>query len=221
MSDGSRWPAAELAEALRLIVITDERLVATRPDGRSLRDVVISSVEAGARCVQLRMKHASAYEMAEAGRAMIPEVRSRGGLFFVNDRADVAHAIGADGVHLGPDDVPTAGVRHAFGDELLIGWSTDDAATARSAEAAGADYLGCGAVFGTTSKDVGDEAIGSDRLRAVVKAVSIPVVGIGGITPDRAATVRATGAVGVAAIGAVMTAPDVGVAVRGLLDPSE
>lgn len=207
----------DLRADLRLIVITDAEMVAARGDGRALRDVVVEAVEAGARCVQLRMKGASARELAAAGRALLPEVRSRGALLFVNDRADVAASIGADGVHLGPHDVPVAGIRTAFGDDLRIGYSTDDPDLAREAEAAGADYLGCGAVFGTTSKDVGDEAIGLARLRTVVEAVDIPVVGIGGVTVGRAAAVRRAGAAGVAVIGAVMAAPDVESAVRGLL----
>lgn len=208
---------ARLVDTLDLIVVTDAGMVDARPDGLALRDIVARACDAGARCVQLRMKGATARDQAEAARALLPVARSRGALLFVNDRADVAVAVGADGVHLGPQDVPVAGVRRAFGDELLIGYSTDDVALAREAVAAGADYLGCGAVYGTTSKDVGDEAIGAEGLRRVVEAVDIPVVGIGGITPDRAAEVRATGAAGVAVIGAVMSAPDVAVAVRGLL----
>lgn len=212
MSDGQH-----LSAALGLIVITDPGMVDRRADGRSLADVVAEACRAGARCLQLRMKHASARAQAEAARELLPVVKSHGALLFVNDRADVAAAVGADGVHLGPDDVPVAAVRRAFGNTLLIGYSTDDPGKARAAEHAGADYLGCGAVFGTTSKDVGDEAIGLDRLRAVVEAVRIPVVGIGGITPERADAVRGTGAAGVAVIGAVMAAPDVGNAVMGLL----
>lgn len=206
-----------LAEALRLIVITDDGMVAARGDGRTLRDVVHDALAGGCRAIQLRMKGASAREMADAARALLPSVHARDALLFVNDRADVAAAVGADGVHLGPDDVPVAAIRRAFGSDLLLGYSTDDPAVARSAERDGADYLGCGAVFGTTSKDVGDEAIGIGGLEAVVDAVDIPVVGIGGITPDRAPTVFGTGAAGVAVIGAVMSAEDPGAAARTIL----
>lgn len=207
----------DLREALRLIVVTDAGMVAARGDGRSVQGVVEAAVEAGARAVQLRMKDAPAREMAAAARALLPVVHAAGGLLFVNDRADVAAAVGADGVHLGPRDVPVADIRRVFGDDLLIGFSTDDPTVARAAEAAGADYLGCGAVFGTTSKDVGDEAIGLGRLGEVSAAVEVPVVGIGGVTIERAASVREAGAAGVAVIGAVMASADPAAAVRGLL----
>jgi thiamine-phosphate pyrophosphorylase len=215
---GADRPSGDLLrDALRLIVITDAEMVSARSDGRTVRDVVEAAVEAGARAVQLRMKGSTAREIADAARALLPVIRSVDGLLFVNDRADVAAAVGADGVHLGPEDVPVGGVRRAFGPDLLIGYSTDDPGSARAATLAGADYLGCGAVFGTTSKDLGDEAIGLERLAAVVDASGVPVVGIGGITVERAAAVRAVGAAGVAVIGAVMAAPDPAAAVRGLL----
>lgn len=213
----TRPASPDLSAALALIVITDAAMVAARSDGRSLVEVVTRACAAGAGCVQLRMKGASARAQAEAARDLLPVVHTHGALLFVNDRADVAAAVGADGVHVGPDDLPVAGIRRAFGTQLLIGYSTDDPEKARAAEAAGADYLGCGAVYGTTSKDVGDEAIGLDRLGAVVEAVHLPVVGIGGITPDRAPAVRGTGAAGVAVIGAVMTADTVESAVRALI----
>jgi thiamine-phosphate diphosphorylase len=205
--------STRLAEALRLIVITDELLAGER----GAVETVHRALDAGARCIQLRRKGGAARETADVARALLPAVRAHDALLFVNDRADVAAAVGADGVHLGPEDVPLGAIRRAFGPDLLIGYSTDDPGTARRAVEEGADYLGCGAVFGTTSKDVGDEAIGLAGLRAVVEAVDVPVVGIGGVTPERAASVRATGAAGVAVIGAVMGAVDVGLAVRGLL----
>ncbi len=209
--------AGVLSDALRLIVITDAAMVAARSDRRTVRDVVSETLDAGGRAIQLRTKGASAREMAAAARELLPLVHAHGGLLFVNDRADVASAVGADGVHVGPNDLPVAAIRKAFDPRLLVGCSTDDPVVARQAERDGADYLGCGAVFGTTSKDVGDEAIGPEGLRAVVEAVDIPVVGIGGITPARTREVLDTGAAGVAVIGAVMAAEDPGSAVRRLL----
>jgi thiamine-phosphate diphosphorylase len=117
----------------------------------------------------------------------------------------VALAAGADGVHLGPDDLPVAAAR-AVAPEILIGYSTDDPERARTAQQDGASYIGCGAVFGTRTKDVGDEAIGIERLRAVVQAVDIPVVGIGGITGENAGAVAAAGAAGAAVVSALMRA---------------
>jgi thiamine-phosphate diphosphorylase len=123
---------------------------------------------------------------------------------------------GADGVHLGPDDLPVAEARRIAPD-ILIGYSTDDPAQAVAAERAGANYIGCGAVFGTTSKDAGGERIGVERLSQVARAVSIPVIGIGGITVENVNEVAAGGAAGAAVIGAVMSAPDPGAATRSLL----
>ncbi len=102
-------PSGELARRLRLIVITDVALA--RP--RTVIDVVRTAVRAGAPAVQLRDKAASARELFETGQALLPIVRGAGALFFVNDRVDVALALGADGVHVGPDDLPVSGVRTA------------------------------------------------------------------------------------------------------------
>src|SRR5690606_24948124 len=125
---------------LRLIVITDRDLVAPR----DLFQVVRRCLEAGAPAVQLRDKRATARELFEQARELRSLTESAGALLFVNDRADVALAGGADGVHIGPDDVPLAPLRRAVPESFLIGISTDDPRAAVHAEAAGADYIGCG-----------------------------------------------------------------------------
>jgi thiamine-phosphate pyrophosphorylase len=186
---------------------------------RSLVDVVDAALAAGAPAVQLRDKSASARELHEAGQALLPRVQEAGALFFVNDRVDVALALGADGVHVGPEDLPVASLRAAVPSDLLIGTSTDDPAEARSLVADGADYLGCGTVYATSSKTDAGEVIGLEGLDRVARAVGVPVVGIGGITPDRAEQVASTAAAGIAVISAVMGAPDVASAVRDLLAP--
>lgn len=210
-----RVAGAELAERLRLLVLTDRRLAAPR----DVMTVVEAALRAGCRAVQLRDKGASARELLQFARALRTLARKHGALLFVNDRVDVALAAGADGVHLGPSDLPVGAVRAWVGDRLLVGFSTDDPERARQAVAEGADYLGCGAVFGTRTKDVGDEAIGTGRLDQVARAVPVPVLGIGGITPGNVAEVAATAAAGAAVVGSVMSAPDPEVAVRSLLAP--
>lgn len=199
---------------LRLIVITDRVLAAPR----SIDDVVLAALEAGAPAVQLRDKHATARDLYEQA-VRLRELTARfGALFFVNDRLDVALAAGADGVHLGPNDVPLAAARRAAPPHFLIGVSTDDPAEAARAVAAGADYIGCGAVFGTRSKtDVASERIGPAGVAAVAAAVDAPVVAIGGITTENVHELAGTGAAGVAVIGAIMGAPDPGEATRRLL----
>jgi thiamine-phosphate pyrophosphorylase len=181
--------------------------------------VVAEALQAGAPAVQLRAKEASARDLAAMARSLLPAVRAAGALFFVNDRLDVALAVGADGVHLGPDDIPVKDVRSVVPEDFIVGYSTDDPNEAARAEADGADYLGSGTVYATSSKSDPGEVIGASGLQRVVEAVSIPVVGIGGITPARAEDVAATGASGTAVIGAVMAATDPGLAVRTLMAP--
>jgi thiamine-phosphate pyrophosphorylase len=204
---------------LRLIVITDAAMA--RP--RAVTDMVRASLEAGAPAIQLRQKGASAGALFRETTELLRLTRPAGALLYVNDRLDIALAAGADGVHLGPDDLPVDAARRAASaagqPDLLIGASTDDPDTARRLADEGADYIGCGAVFGTTSKvGLADERIGTDRLREVVEAVDIPVVGIGGITPGNVEHVAATGAAGAAVIGAVMRSRRPGEAVRALLE---
>ena len=157
---------------------------------RALSDVVREALAAGAPTVQLRLKSASARELLEAAQTLMPIVRSAGALFIVNDRLDVALAAGADGVHLGPDDPPVKDVRRVadarsgVADTFIVGYSTDTTDEAARAEAEGADYLGVGAVYATANKSDAGDVIGLKGLRRVVKAVSIPVVAIGGITPE-------------------------------------
>jgi thiamine-phosphate diphosphorylase len=211
-----------LAARLRLTVITDEALA--RP--RTLFEVVGEALAAGAPAIQLRLKGANARELLETAHTLMPMVRSAGALFIVNDRLDVALAAGAHGVHLGPDDPPVVDARAvaadtlgAVADAFIVGYSVDTTDGAVKAEAEGADYLGVGAVYTTANKSDSGEVIGLEGLRSVVEAVSLPVVAIGGITPERAKAVAETGACGSAAIGAVMGAPDPAEAVRALLLP--
>ncbi|MEX0892360.1 MAG: thiamine phosphate synthase [Gemmatimonadota bacterium] len=201
---------------LRLIVVTDRGLAAPR----KVREIVEAALAAGAPAVQLRDKTATARELFEQATALLPRIREYGALLFVNDRLDAALAAGADGAHLGPDDLPVAAARRAAPAGFLIGYSTDDPETARRAVADGAAYIGCGAVFGTTTKaEAGQEGIGTERLDSVARAVDVPVVGIGGITPANVAQVAATAAAGAAVVGAVMAAADPAAAVRALLAP--
>jgi thiamine-phosphate pyrophosphorylase len=199
---------------LRLIVITDRALAAPR----TVEQVVRECLEAGAPAIQLRDKDASAAELLQQALVLRELTRRYGALLFVNDRLDVALVAGADGVHLGPDDVPVHAARQAVPAEFLIGCSTDQPELARAYESAGASYIGCGAVFGTSSKaEVAAEQIGPAGLRAVVASVAIPVVGIGGITPANVAQVAVAGAAGCAVIGAVMKAGSPGQVTAALL----
>ena len=212
----------QLAHRLRLTVITDEALARSR----ALSEVVREALAAGAPAIQLRLKGATARELLEAAHTLMPLIRSAGALLIVNDRLDVALAADADGVHLGPDDLPVKDARAAVTEALgavasafLVGHSVDTPVAAAQAEADGADYLGVGAVYPTANKPDAGEVIGVEGLRRVVEAVGIPVVAIGGITPERARAVAETGACGCATIGAVMGSQEPAEVVRALLSP--
>ena len=195
---------AALFEKLRLIVITDRRLA----HPRTVEEVVTLALEGGARAIQLRDKDAGAREMLGSAQRLRTLTREFEALLFINDRIDVALAAEADGVHLGPDDIPVAALRSVVPQGFVIGHSTDLPDVARRAQDEGADYLGCGTVYPTSSKGDAGEVIGLGRLQEVVRSVDIPVVGIGGIDAARAAEVAETGCAGIAVIGAVMAAPD-------------
>ena len=199
-----------LQDRLRLMVLTEPQA------DRRLVEVVEECLAAGATAIQLRDKAATSRELYEQGLELRPAIRRHDALFVVNDRVDVAVALDADAVHLGPEDLPIAKARK-IAPGLLTGFSTDDPQSGRAAAADGASYLGIGALFGTLSKEgLADEAIGIDRLVEVMRASGLPAVGIGGITPENAAEVAATGA-GVAVLGGVMRAAEPGSVVRRLL----
>jgi len=193
-----------------------------RDDERLARTLV----EAGARVLQVRLKPRGSAAGADARDVVRVATMARrlcdeaGAALVVNDRVDIALAVGADGVHLGQTDLPLAAARALAGDRLWIGVSTHDLAQVRAACAGGADYLGFGPVFATTTKANPDAVQGLDGLRAaVVAAGTTPVVAIGGVTLDAASALYATGVAAICAIGAVNDAADVAAAVRALGRP--
>ncbi len=200
-------------DRLRLIVITNTAQTAPR----DLFWTVGEALRAGAPAVQLREKGATARDLLPMAQRLRELTLGHGALLFVNDRLDVALASGADGVHLGPRDVTPSAARSVAPKGFLIGYSTDDPEVARLAIAEGADYIGCGTVWPTPSKRDTGRAIGLDGLGRVARAVRAPVVGIGGITPERASGVRDVGASGVAVMRAVMSAPDPAEMIRRFL----
>jgi thiamine-phosphate pyrophosphorylase len=203
-----------ISDKLALIVITD----ASCGEGRSIVDVVRAALAGGARSIQLRGKDQPAREQAALARALLRETRRCGALLFVNDRLDVALAAGADGAHLGQDDLPMDAARRIAPPGFLVGVSAETPELARAAERAGADYVGTGPVYATGSKADAGEAVGCGRIEEVARAVRIPAVGIGGIEAGNAGEVVRAGAVGVAVISAVMRAADPERATRRLLD---
>jgi thiamine-phosphate pyrophosphorylase len=171
----------------------------------------------GARVLQLRLKTATSRDVLDAAIRIVGLARAAGALFLVNDRPDVARAAGADGVHLGQDDLPVAAARRVLGGGAIVGVSTHDVDEARRAEAAGADYVGVGPVYATSSKTNPLAPRGPALVRSVRDAVKAPLVAIGGITVDTAPEVRAAGADAVAMIAALVRAPDPAEAVAAAL----
>jgi len=193
-------------------------IVGTAPDGAVLAAAqVVAQAEAllmaGARVVQLRHKTADGRALVELARALKSRCQAAGALCIVNDRLDVALAAGADGVHLGQEDLPVEAARRVLQatgrDRFVLGLSTHDAAQVREAAALGVDYLGFGPVFGTATKTDALSSRGLEALEAAVRlAAPLPVVAIGGISLDRAAAVWQAGAAMAAVIGDIFVAPD-------------
>ncbi|HVB65514.1 MAG TPA: thiamine phosphate synthase [Nitrolancea sp.] len=199
---------------LNLYVLTDRQLAR----GRGESEVVEAAIAGGATAIQLRWKTGSMREALIVGRELKQICARSGVLFVVNDRIDLALALDADGVHLGDEDLPLPEARKIVGERMLIGYSPPTLAEAIEAERLGADYLGIGPVYGTSTKADAGAAVGIERIAAVSRAVSIPIVGIGGITAANAAPVVLAGAAGVAVISSIVAADDVREAARQLRD---
>jgi thiamine-phosphate pyrophosphorylase len=158
--------------------------------------------------LQVRVKLASDRQRYELTAPIADLCAARGATCIVNDRADIAMAVGAGGVHIGADDVPVAAVRRAVGRDVLVGGTAREPATAQRLASEGASYLGVGPVHATTSKDGLPDPIGLDGLRAVAAAAAVPVIAIAGVTVERVPAILDAGAFGVAVIGAVAAADD-------------
>ncbi len=195
-----------------LYVITDE----TIGSGRSHAEIAQRAVAGGADVIQLRDKGVSCSGLAAEGREIAAITRKSGVVFIINDRLDVAISCGADGVHLGQDDIPAVTARQLAPPGFIIGVSVGTVEEAMEAEAEGADYLALSPTFNTASKDDAGPGLGLDRLREVSRAVSIPVVAIGGITRENVREVIAAGAAGIAVISAVVASPDIPAAAHEL-----
>ncbi len=166
-----------------------------------------TAVSAGVRFFQYRNKSGSKRAIYETARLLAQAARRAGALFLVNDHADIAAAVDADGVHLGQEDLPIEAARKLLGGHGVIGISTHSREQAIAAEALGADYIGFGPIFATSTKAAGSTQ-GIDALASITKAVAIPVIAIGGINHDNVQVVMKAGADGAAVISAILSAPD-------------
>lgn len=195
-----------------LHVLTDETL---RP-GRTHAEIAQAAFAGGADVVQLRDKIRDDAALLPIARRLAAIARDAGGILVVNDRLEVALACGADGVHLGPEDLAPAQARPRWARPKLLGGSVRTVERARELAAAGCDYLGVGPVYETTTKRGAPGAIGLGRIREISSAVDVSIIGIGGIHAGNAAAVIRAGAAGIAVVSCVALADDPEEATRAL-----
>lgn len=198
------------AEKLKLYAVTDRSWL--KP-GESLVSVVELLLRAGVTCVQLREKTASDELLIREAEALKQVCDRYAVPLIINDRPDIAKQVGADGVHVGLSDMGIEKARELLGDGFIIGGSAHNVREALEAQKAGADYIGCGAVFGSATKqDAADLPI--DELKAICAAVEIPVAAIGGIKVENITQLAGTGIDGVAVISGLFAAEDKTTAVK-------
>lgn len=199
-----------------IYLVTDDGCL----QGRALIDCVREALEGGVTLVQYRAKTASSAEMYTEALQLKALCDNFKVPLIINDRLDIAMAVGAAGVHLGQDDLPCSAARKLLGEDYIIGVSAHNPAEAKAALQSGADYLGCGAVFGTATKaDV--KKLGTEGLTTICREKGLPVVGIGGVTADNYREVRAAGADGAAIVSGILAQPDIRTTVRAIAKVSE
>jgi thiamine-phosphate pyrophosphorylase len=175
--------------------------------GRDLGDLLDAVIAGGCRMVQLREKDWPSGRLLPLAERLRARCAAEGVTFIVNDRVDLALAVGADGVHLGQDDLPARAARPLLRPGMILGISTHSVAQARAAQADGADYVAVGSMFATRSK-ADFELVGPELIRKLRAEIRVPLIGIGGITHDNVPEVIRAGADGVSVISAVSAAED-------------
>lgn len=212
-----KFTGDEIRKAMRLYAITDRTWL---KEGQSLLEVCRSVLENGASFLQIREKDLSEGEFEKEAKELKQLCEEYRVPFVVNDNIQIAMAVDADGVHVGQSDIRGRNIRSMIGETKILGISAGTVEEAVAAEKAGADYIGVGAVFGTsTKKDAKNLTL--ERLKEICDSINIPVVAIGGITRDNIALLKGSGADGVAVISAVFGAENPGEAARELLKAAE
>ena len=199
-----------LKNSLGLYVIT------TESPGRGHYDIAEAAIIAGVRFIQYRDKNASSRKLFDNAQRLRELTKKAGAKFIINDRIDIAMAVGADGVHLGQDDLPLKCARSVLGHDYIIGISATCLGEAIEAAKDGADYIGLGPIYPTPSKDDAAPPMGLEGLIEVRKSIGVPIVAIGGLTSDNIEEAVLAGADGIAVISAVASAGDMAEAARNL-----
>ena len=184
-------------------LVTDRR---NKTDDEFL-NIIEEAIKGGTTIVQLREKTASTKEFYDLA-LKVKEITSRYGVpLLINDRIDIALAVGSEGVHIGQDDMPADIAREIIGEDKILGVSASTVEEAKKAEIDSADYIGSGAVFPTATKDDAD-SVSKEELKEIVDSIDIPVVAIGGITVENAHTLKGSGIAGFSVVSAIMSAED-------------
>ncbi|NLI93890.1 MAG: thiamine phosphate synthase [Peptococcaceae bacterium] len=194
-----------------LYLVTDRSYIGKR----TLADCVKEAIKGGASLVQLREKTASSREFYELALQLKEITGAFSVPFIINDRLDIALAVDADGLHLGQDDLPIKIAREYFGKNKVIGISVSNVQEAIQAQEEGADYLGAGAIYATGTK-LDADLVSLAELKKIKEAVSIPVVAIGGIKKENAASIMATGIDGISVVSAILAEDDIYTASKNL-----
>lgn len=198
----------------RLLVVTDRHQTKDRP----LVSVLAQALQAGNAAIQIRERDLCAKDLFPLVGEIAHLAAAGGSQVLMNDRIDVALSFDGVGVHLRSDSLPVSVARRLIGPNRLLGISVHSLSEAVDAERGGADYIVLGPIYATPSKQIYGPPLGLATLEQTVRAVRVPVVGIGGVTAGRARDMRAAGAFGVAVISAVLGADDVDAATRALFD---
>ena len=202
---------------LLLYAVTDRSWL---PEGETLEEQVEKCLKGGATCIQLREKQLSEEEFLEEARRMKAVCAKYHVPLLINDNVEIALAVDADGVHVGQSDMEALDVRAKLGPDKIIGVTAKTVEQALLAEKHGADYLGSGAVFGTSTKEDASK-MDHQVLKQICQAVQIPVVAIGGITEENVAELAGKGICGVAVVSAIFAKKDIEAATRELKKRTE
>jgi thiamine-phosphate pyrophosphorylase len=211
------WDPEHLRSTLRVYLLADTGLVPPE----SLADVVAAALRGGVTAVQLRAKTATTLELLELARSLNTMCHDANVPFIVNDRVDVALAAEADGAHvghIGEEDLSPNDARRLLGPDAIVGVSVGTPQEAHMATSQGASYVSAGPMFATSTKSNAGPAAGEALLRGVRAATRLPLVVIGGITPQRSAALFAAGADGVCVGAAILRAPDPEAAARAFFE---
>ena len=184
----------------RIYLVTDEKACLEK----DFYSCIEEAIKGGAGIVQLREKNISTKDLYEKALKVKEICKNYGALFIINDRLDIAQAVGADGVHLGQSDMPIEEARKILKDKFLIGATARNVEESKRAELLGADYIGSGAIFGTSTKD-NAKKLEMEELKKIVASVKIPVFAIGGININNVGSLKNIGLQGICAVSGILS----------------